>query len=186
MMEDATMDRLPKMALAALIGATLATPALAQAPAAETAATPPGAETGRFSFSPVEGGVMRLDTRTGAVSRCAQRPAGWACEAVPDDRAALEAEIARLTAENQRLTGRLAELEKRTEQGRAGPPVPPGDVPNPSRPPQVGPDLPSDAEVDRVMSFMEKVFRRFMAMVQTLRPEPEPAPPRPQPQPNTL
>jgi hypothetical protein len=186
-MEDAVMDRLPKVALAALIGATLAMPAMAQTPAESPAANSPDAlpniESSRFSFSPVEGGVMRLDTRTGAVSRCAQRPSGWACEAVPDDRAALEAEIARLTAENQRLSGRLAELEKRVEQGRAGPPVPPSDVPNPARPPQATPDLPSDAEIDRVMTFVEKVFRRFMSMVQTLRPETEPPP---KPQPNTL
>ena len=78
----------------------------------------------------------------------------------------------------------MAELENRAEQGRAGPPVPPTDVPNPARPPQASPDLPSDAEIDRVMTFVEKVFRRFMAMVQTLRPETEP--PKPQPQPNTL
>lgn len=176
------MARCANVALAAMLGLMLATPAAAQSPA-----TPPdalGTEAGRFSFSPVEGGVMRLDSRTGAVSRCAQRPSGWACEAVPDDRAALEAEIARLTVENQRLSGRVTELEQRIEQGRAGPPpVPPGDVPNPARPPQAGPDLPSDADVDRVMSFVEKVFRRFMDMVQTLRPD---QPPPPKPQPNAL
>ena len=173
------IHRLPKVVLAAMIGAALAAPAAAQAPPAE----PPGAEAGRFSFAPVEGGVMRLDSRTGAVSHCARRPSGWTCEAAPDDRAALEAEIARLTIENQRLSGRVTELERRIEQSRAGPPpVPPTDVPNPAAPPKAGPDLPSDAEVDRVMTFVEKVFRRFMAMVQTMRLEP----PQPKPQPNTL
>ena len=174
-------DRRPNLALATLIAAALVVPAAAQSPSAPPDL--PNAEPGRFSFSPVEGGVLRLDTHSGAISRCAQRASGWACEAVPDDRAALEAEIARLTTENQRLTGRVADLETRIEQGRAGPPVPPTDVPNPARPPQATPDLPSDAEVDRVMTFVEKVFRRFMAMVQTLRPEP--APPQ-KPQPNTL
>jgi hypothetical protein len=189
-MEDAMMARCANAALAAMLGLMLVAvsgPMLAAPAAAQSPAAPPdlpGTDAGRFSFSPVEGGVMRLDSRTGAVSRCAQRPSGWACEAVPDDRAALEAEIARLTADNQRLSGRVAELEKRIENSRAGPPpVPPTDVPNPAHPPQATPDLPSDAEVDRVMTFVEKVFRRFMEMVQTLRPD---QPPPPKPQPNAL
>lgn len=129
---------------------------------------------------------MRLDSRTGAVSHCTRRPAGWTCETAPDERAALDAEIARLTSDNQRLSARVAELERRIEQSRIGPPpVPPGVVPDPTRPPETAPpagrELPSDAELDRVMTFVEKLFRRFMAMVQTLRPEPPPQTPPPAP-----
>ena len=47
--------------------------------------------------------MLRLDTRTGAVSLCAKKDAGWACNAVPDERAALENEIARLQRENGAL-----------------------------------------------------------------------------------
>ena len=47
--------------------------------------------------------MLRLDTRTGAVSLCAKQAAGWACNAVPDERAALENEIARLQRENGAL-----------------------------------------------------------------------------------
>ena len=43
-------------------------------------------------------GVLRLDTRTGAVSTCNNSGAGWACYAVPDERAAMDAEIGRLQA----------------------------------------------------------------------------------------
>ena len=46
---------------------------------------------------------MRLDTQTGEVSLCSQRTVGWACQAVPEDRAVLENEIARLRAENAAL-----------------------------------------------------------------------------------
>jgi len=39
-------------------------------------------------------GVIRLDTRTGAVSNCNDSSAGWACYAVPDERAAMDTESA--------------------------------------------------------------------------------------------
>ena len=47
--------------------------------------------------------MLRLDTRTGAVSICAKKETGWACNAVPDERQALENEIARLQGENGAL-----------------------------------------------------------------------------------
>ena len=64
------------------------------------------AENGRYALSPVADGVIRLDTRTGAVSTCSNGGAGWACYAVPDERAALDAEIGRLQADNERLKAR--------------------------------------------------------------------------------
>src|SRR5262249_17223781 len=54
----------------------------------------------RYTLHPPHPGYLRLDGRTGQVSVCTQRPPGWACQPVPDERAALEAEIARLQAEN--------------------------------------------------------------------------------------
>ena len=47
--------------------------------------------------------MLRLDTRTGQVSLCARKDANWACNAVPDERQALESEIARLQRENGAL-----------------------------------------------------------------------------------
>jgi hypothetical protein len=63
----------------------------------------PDTENGRYALSPVADGVLRLDTRTGAVSTCSNSGAGWACYAVPDERAALDAEIGRLQADNEKL-----------------------------------------------------------------------------------
>ena len=54
---------------------------------------------------------MRLDTRTGAVSTCNNKGAGWACYAVPDERAALDAEIGRLQSDNEKLKAQLAARE---------------------------------------------------------------------------
>jgi len=76
-------------------GLGLAVPSMAWG---QTAA--PQSDDKRYTFNCVDEGYLRLDGRTGQVSICAQRPAGWACQAVPDERAALEAEIARLQAEN--------------------------------------------------------------------------------------
>ena len=53
------------------------------------------------------GQLLRLDGRTGQVSLCGRAAAGWACQAVPDERAALEAEIARLQDDNAALKKEL-------------------------------------------------------------------------------
>ena len=67
------------------------------------AAALPETENGRYALSPAGDGVLRLDTRTGAVSTCNNSGAGWACYAVPDERAAMDTEIGRLQADIVRL-----------------------------------------------------------------------------------
>ena len=66
------------------------------------------------ALSPTVDGVLRLDTRTGAVSTCNNSGAGWACYAVPDERSAMDAEIGRLQAvfprNAQEFTARDKEL----------------------------------------------------------------------------
>jgi hypothetical protein len=83
----------------------------------------PDTENGRYALSPVADGVIRLDTRTGAVSTCNNSGAGWACYAVPDERAALDAEIGRLQAENEKLKAELAAREP-TVTGKIDEPLP--------------------------------------------------------------
>jgi hypothetical protein len=112
---------------------------------AETAT--PDSQNGRYSFHPVVDGVLRLDTRTGQVSECSRSDAGWACKLVPDERSALEAEIARLQEENARLLAR-------------GPPT--LGAPGPEL------KLPSDADVDKVISYLENVWRRLIEMGRTV------------------
>jgi hypothetical protein len=67
----------------------------------------PDSENGRYSFNPVADGVLRLDSHTGQVSQCSRSDAGWACKVVPDERSALETEIARLQGENATLKKEL-------------------------------------------------------------------------------
>lgn len=127
------------------LATALASPAFAQV--IDTSKLPPDGENGRFTMSPVEGGVMRLDTRTGKVSVCRQRGEAWACEAAADDRTAYEQEIARLQDKVAKLEGEL-----RT-----------GDKPEMK--------LPSDADVDKAMTFFENILRRFKSMIDNLQRE---------------
>lgn len=163
----------PRLAAAALVlalpGGALAQAGSATAPAViapgespaamSPAATPPVATSG-FIMQPVEGGLMKLDTRSGNMSFCSLRGAAWVCEAVPEDRTALEAEIVRLQA-------RIAELEK----GRAGVP----DIMAPPADKDAGPDAPMTEEarkrLDEALDVAEHAFRRFMEMVNRLRGE---------------
>jgi hypothetical protein len=119
----------------------------------------PDLEDKRFTFHKVDDGFLRLDGRSGAVSLCRRPESGWVCGAVPDERAALESEIARLANENATL--------KRTLLDRGGalpglPPRPPADV-------GVSKTVPSDAGVDRVMAFMEKLWLRMRDMIANVR-----------------
>ena len=113
----------------------------------------PDSENGRYSFSPVADGVLRLDTRTGQVSQCSRSDVGWACKVVPDERAALETEVAR-------LQGEIAALKK--EMLARGLPIPGVSGPSATKPGEPELNLPSDAEVDKVVSFIEKVWRRLV------------------------
>src|SRR3954471_4883140 len=83
----------------------------------------PELENGRYALAPVADGVIRLDTRTGAVSTCNNSGVGWACYAVPDERAALDAEIGRLQSDNEKLKAQLASREP-TVTGKIDEPLP--------------------------------------------------------------
>jgi hypothetical protein len=130
----------------------------ALAPAAQ-AQPAPDTENGRYTFSQVPDGMLRLDTRSGAVSICARKDAGWACNTVPDERTALENEIARLQNENGALKKDMLARGLPLPGAVAG-------APSAQRELNLKVPLPSDAEIDRVMSAFEKMWRRIQEMVQ--------------------
>src|ERR1700742_4304498 len=106
-----------------LIVAVICLPGLAPANAAET----PDTENGRYTLQPSGDGMIRLDTRTGTMSNCSNSAAGWACYAVPDERAALDAEIGRLQTENEKLKSQLASRETAPESGKIDEALPKSD-----------------------------------------------------------
>jgi hypothetical protein len=135
-----------------------------------SAESAPDTESGRYTLSPAENGAMiRLDTRTGTVSNCNNSGAGWACYAVPDERTAMDAEIGRLQAENEKLRARLASRDG-TVQGKVDEALPKDTLPKSDKAaPKVAENerkieipLPSDQDMDRVMSFVERAWRRLV------------------------
>ena len=141
----------------------LSTAALLTASAAP--AQTPDAEDNRYQFNRVEDGYLRLDLKTGQVSLCSRRGVGWACVAVPDDRAAYDGEIARLQGENAAL--KKAMLDR-------GLPLPGGVIAEApaarsDREPDRDLKLPSNADIDRMMTAVEKVWRRLVDMLMSLQ-----------------
>jgi len=124
---------------------------------AASAETAPDSENGRYTFSPSGDGMIRLDTRTGTVSNCSNSAAGWSCYAVPDERRALDEEIGRLQAENERLKTQLAAAGK--TDGKQAAPNP---ADNNQRRLEI--PLPSDQDMDRVMSFLQRAWKRLVEM----------------------
>jgi hypothetical protein len=134
-----------------------------------TAQSMPDSENGRFALSPVAGGIIRLDKRTGAVSICSNTGTGWACYAAPDERAALDAEIGKLQADNEKLKAELAAKEPAVA-GKIDEPLPKTDSLKKPEPKvaeserRIEIPLPSDRDMDRAMSFLEQAWRRLIEM----------------------
>ncbi len=153
---------------------SLAAVALMAGIGAAAAQPMPDAGNGRYTLSQVADGVIRLDTRTGQVSTCSNNGNGWACYAVPDERAALDAEIGRLQADNEKLRLQLAERDAPVT-GKIDEPLPKSDPLQKSEPkvadgsrkieiPRIEIPLPSDRDMDRAMSFLEQAWRRLVEM----------------------
>jgi len=100
---------------------------------------------GRYSMEKTGSGVVRLDTVTGEVSLCREQDGQIVCRMAADERAAFEKEL-------DLLTRRVEALEK-------------GGV---TRENAAKPSLPTDEEIDRTMTIMEKMMQRFMGIVKNL------------------
>jgi hypothetical protein len=120
--------------------------ALSCGPASAQGAQPENEES-RFSFFRTEDGYLRLDGRTGQVSLCTRRPAGWLCQELPEERTAFEAEVARLQLENAALKQEVLAH----------------DLPLPAS--VAGQRSPIDRDANQFMSVIENVWRRVVAMI---------------------
>ncbi len=125
-------------ASAAILAMTLSAPAFAQA-----AASPDPTENGRYSMTPADGGFLRLDTRTGAVSLCKVENGAAFCRAATEERAALQGEIDRLVTQNETL--------KKQQTGSSS--------------------LPSRQDFDRALDYAEQFMRRMMRIMRDEEPD---------------
>jgi len=154
---------------------------------------PPEFGDARFAFHRSDDGYVRLDLRTGEVAACSRREAGWTCAPAPDERAALDGEIARLQRENAALKNALLARGVPLPNGTTAdaPPSPPPAVaaapaPAAAEPPPPVPPLPippkaapqsaeadraarEDAEIERALNVMEKVWRRLVEMMMNIQ-----------------
>ena len=129
----------------------------AASPAQAPDGTPPNVPS-RYSFNRVDDGFLRLDNSSGQVAFCSPHTVGWACQAVPEDRAALEKEIARLQDEVASLKQEVATLRE------PPPPRPPADLTPPTT------DKSEDAtklreDLARARAAFENAWRRLVEMI---------------------
>ena len=129
----------------------------------------PDTENGRYALQPSGDGVIRLDTRTGALSNCTNSPSGWTCYMAPDERKAMDEEIGRLQAENEKLKAQLASANA----GKSDEALPKSDKQDAPKAAQgerkIEIPLPSDADMDRVMSFLERAWQRLVDMANRMQ-----------------
>jgi hypothetical protein len=156
------------------IGAAAATICCFAGLGAALAQSTPDTENGRYALSPVADGVLRLDTRTGIASICTDKGTGWACYAMPDERAAFDEEIGRLQKDNEALKAQLAQREP-TVTGKTDEALPKTDSLKKPEPKvadgerKIEIPLPSDRDMDRVMTFVEQAWRRLVEMANRIQ-----------------
>jgi hypothetical protein len=152
-MEKSMIKRINQTLAAAALCVALAAPAFAEGEM-------PDSEHGRYSFSKVAEGFLRLDTQTGQVSVCSQRAVGWACQAAPDDRAVLENEIARLRTENAGLKKEM--LAHGLALPGSGATAPEGSATHDN---DITIHLPDNSEIDRMVTYAGQLWHRFVEAI---------------------
>jgi len=144
------------------------TPRVVKAPAAaDNGAT----RASRFTFNRVDDGFLRLDNQTGQIAYCSPHAVGWACQAVPEDRTALEKEISRLKDEIAGLQAQVALLHEppppRPPAALTPPPPPPTADKDQDRANQDSAKLREDLERARLA--FENAWRRLVEMIVNLQ-----------------
>ena len=134
------------------------------------AAPPASAQTGdapgRFTMQPIEGGFLRLDTQTGAVSTCRAGTGNVVfCQPAQDEKQGLAKEIERLRAENLELRAEVKRLEETA--GLAPPAGPPGEKFQ----------LPSEEDVDSALDYLERMVKKFRDRMRSLEEDTAPKKP---------
>lgn len=157
------MTRPLKTAAAAALVAGLAAAGLAASAASD--------EPGRYSMSPADGGFVRLDRQTGAMTFCTKADAAWSCTPMADAQQTTNGEIDRLEAENKSLKADKRHLEEML--GMADPDKPGAASPNTGSisPPM---KIPSEQDVDQAFDYFEGMMKKFRERMKKLEGETKP------------
>ncbi|HEY7669228.1 MAG TPA: hypothetical protein VH852_01190 [Hyphomicrobium sp.] len=118
-----------------------------------------GDTSGRYTMSPTEGGVVRLDTQTGAMALCRRKDDAWACEDMNDSQRTLMSEIDKLKTENNSLKEQVQQLEETlglTEK-QADAPAPTAKL-----------MLPSEEDVDKAFDYLERMLKKLHERMEKL------------------
>lgn len=142
---------------------------LAPALLAVLAVVPASAQTrdapGRYTMQPVEGGFLRLDTQTGAVSTCRPGTGNLVlCQPAQEESQGLAKEIAQLRADNASLR---AEVKRLNDTLASVQPAPPLAGPPPGEKFQ----LPTEEQVDGALDYVERMYKKFRDRLQNLQNE---------------
>ena len=122
----------------------------------------------RFNFIRIGDAFLRLDNQSGQVAYCASNGASWTCQAVPEQSASLEKEVARLRDQLAALQGEVGHLKSQVDAQKKEiadlreppPPVPPLPVPPPE-----GRHLtlaPTPEQLTRARAYLSQTWRRVV------------------------
>jgi tetrahydromethanopterin S-methyltransferase subunit B len=119
-------------------------------------------DTGRYRLEKTPDGYVRMDTQTGAMSKCRDMDGQLVCRMAADERTAFQDEVDRLQVSVSALNQRVDRLENSLSA-------------------RLESKLPSEEEFNKTMGYMERFFRGFMDIVRDMnKDEPDTAKPLPQ------
>jgi tetrahydromethanopterin S-methyltransferase subunit B len=127
-----------------------------------TAASAQAEDAGRYRLEKSADGYVRMDTQTGAMSKCQEQNGQLVCRMAADERTAFQDQVDDLQESVKALDARVARLENSLSA-------------------RVESKLPSEEEFNRTMGYMERFVRGFMGIVKDMnKDEADAAKPLPQ------
>jgi tetrahydromethanopterin S-methyltransferase subunit B len=127
-----------------------------------TAASAQAEEAGRYRLEKSADGYVRMDTQTGAMSKCQEQNGQLVCRMAADERTAFQDQVDDLQESVKALDARVARLENSLSA-------------------RLESKLPSEEEFNRTMGYMERFVRGFMGIVKDMnKDEADAAKPAPQ------
>jgi tetrahydromethanopterin S-methyltransferase subunit B len=126
------------------------------------AASAQAEEAGRYRLEKSADGYVRMDTQTGAMSKCQEQNGQLVCRMAADERTAFQDQVDDLQESVKALDARVARLENSLSA-------------------RLESKLPSEEEFNRTMGYMERFVRGFMGIVKDMnKDEADAAKPLPQ------